>query len=301
MASTCGKYSALQRGPNGTILPWKSNTHPHARSRTCTHTHIHGTLNNCQKPFPWTNDDLWEAALFPAFLLLYFRSLYPDHVFLLSLTHSKQAFCFPCTGERSSLQKEEEIKKKENASPSAHVFPGCLEERSLFTHWEPWGLPPPHPHPGSLKSCSHGQMLRCANRHPVFHRNTPLQARRKLEGMKGGPQWPGGSSDSLNTFCPLNGSPPCLRCSPSQGWSLTSLRDSAEMTPPSSHLPARLPRPSKVSPDFYPSTLFLLWQWSHDIIMTFSSLWFCFFLSFGLEVGKWWPLDPILFTAWFCN
>ena len=102
-ASGCRKYthSALQIGPDDETLPWKSNS---ARARTHTHTY-NGSLQICQKPVPWTNDDLWEAAPFPAFLLLCFRRINPDHVFLLSLTHSKQTFCFPCTGERSSLKK----------------------------------------------------------------------------------------------------------------------------------------------------------------------------------------------------
>ena len=104
-ASGCRKYmhSALQIGPDDEILPWKSNS-AHTHRHTHTHTY-NGSLQICQKPVPWTNDDLWEAAPFPAFLLLCFRRINPDHVFLLSLTHSKQTFCFPCTGERSSLKK----------------------------------------------------------------------------------------------------------------------------------------------------------------------------------------------------
>lgn len=103
-ASRCRKHkdSAFPTGLDNEFLLWKSNN---AHADTHRHTHT-GTLHICQKSFPWTNDDLWEAALFLAFLLFYFRRIYPDHVFLLSLTHSEQAFCIPCAGERSSLKKQ---------------------------------------------------------------------------------------------------------------------------------------------------------------------------------------------------
>lgn len=132
-----------------------------------------GSLRICQKPFPWTNDDLWEAALFPASLLLCFRRIYSDHVFLLSLTHSKQAFCIPCAGERSSFKKERKKgKRKSELNPLlSWAARGQVISHTLEVPGSAPGQPEqPSPRPDS-EACQQ-----------ISHvpQNTQLQAQRKL-------------------------------------------------------------------------------------------------------------------------
>lgn len=149
------RHSAQKTGSDNDILVIKQHM--------CVHIHrciYNDTLHACQTPLPWKDVNLWEAALFSTFLLLSFRRIHPDHVFLLSPTHSKQAFHTPCVGERPAFRSRSKM---------------SLTSIS----------PVPVSTAGQLKQPLHFWILGDANRLPMRHKITPLHAQRRLKEMVG--------------------------------------------------------------------------------------------------------------------